>query len=212
MCAKALVVFGADINQQGSNEFTPLDLCIDNGQLEELESLFMEVGAKSSSQLIKQKQPAKVPRMHSFAENMIPLKPPSHKNLLPRDKLSDFINRHGMGRFYKELQENVDRRLSLSASDDGGMYEAYALVQQQKELARYNKTLQFSGGDRNTNFALEGGSRVLFLDGGGIKGLIQLEVLSQIEQRTGRTITELFDWIVGTSTGGVIALALVYGE
>ena len=33
-----------------------------------------------------------------------------------------------------------------------------------------------------------------------------------MEEATGRKITELFDWIVGTSTGGLIALALVYGE
>ena len=59
---------------------------------------------------------------------------------------------------------------------------------------------------------LEGGSRLLFLDGGGIKGLVQVEALIQLEEATGRRITELFDWIVGTSTGGIIALALVYGN
>ena len=56
------------------------------------------------------------------------------------------------------------------------------------------------------------GSRILCLDGGGIRGLIQLEILSQLELKTGRKITELFDWIVGTSTGGIIALGLVYGK
>ena len=55
------------------------------------------------------------------------------------------------------------------------------------------------------------GSRILCLDGGGIRGLIQLEVLSQLERKTGKRITELFDWIIGTSTGGIIALGLVYG-
>ena len=54
--------------------------------------------------------------------------------------------------------------------------------------------------------------RILCLDGGGMKGLIQIEVLMQIEKYTGKNITELFDWIVGTSTGGIVALGLVYGK
>ena len=58
----------------------------------------------------------------------------------------------------------------------------------------------------------EAGSRILFLDGGGLRGLIETEILSQLEERTGRSITELFDWIVGTSTGGILALGLVYGK
>ena len=33
----------------------------------------------------------------------------------------------------------------------------------------------------------------------------------QIEKMTGKHITELFDWIVGTSVGGVLALGIVYG-
>ena len=61
-------------------------------------------------------------------------------------------------------------------------------------------------------FTVRDGQRILCLDGGGLKGLILIEVLIRIEQLTGRKIIELFDWIVGTSTGGVIALGLVYGE
>ena len=62
------------------------------------------------------------------------------------------------------------------------------------------------------NWKATSGSRVLFLDGGGIRGLIQIEILMELEKRTGRKVTELFDWIVGTSTGGIVALGLVYGE
>ena len=58
---------------------------------------------------------------------------------------------------------------------------------------------------------LNGGSRILFLDGGGVKGLSQTECLIQLEEATGRKITDLFDWIVGTSIGGIFALAMVYG-
>lgn len=35
--------------------------------------------------------------------------------------------------------------------------------------------------------------------------------MTLIEQRTGHKITDLFDWIIGTSTGGIVALGLVYG-
>ena len=56
------------------------------------------------------------------------------------------------------------------------------------------------------------GDRVLCLDGGGIRGLILIELLSCIEKITGKRIIELFDWFVGTSTGGILALALVYSK
>ena len=56
------------------------------------------------------------------------------------------------------------------------------------------------------------GGRILCLDGGGMRGLIQAEILAQIQVATRRKITELFDWIVGTSIGGVLALILVYGK
>jgi len=50
--------------------------------------------------------------------------------------------------------------------------------------------------------------RVLSIDGGGIRGLIPALVLAEIERRTGRRISDLFDLIAGTSTGGLLALAL----
>ena len=51
--------------------------------------------------------------------------------------------------------------------------------------------------------------KVLCIDGGGIRGLIPALVLAEIEQRTGRRMAELVDFIAGTSTGGILACALV---
>jgi uncharacterized protein len=49
---------------------------------------------------------------------------------------------------------------------------------------------------------------VLSIDGGGIKGIVPAMVLTEIEERTGKPICELFDFIAGTSTGGILALGL----
>jgi patatin-like phospholipase/acyl hydrolase len=50
--------------------------------------------------------------------------------------------------------------------------------------------------------------KVLAVDGGGIRGLIPALVLAEIERRTGRAISSLFDLVAGTSTGAIIGCAL----
>ncbi|WAP51628.1 patatin-like phospholipase family protein [Arthrobacter sp. ATA002] len=50
--------------------------------------------------------------------------------------------------------------------------------------------------------------RILSIDGGGVRGIIPIIWLAHLEKRTGRRTAELFDLIVGTSVGGMIALAL----
>lgn len=48
----------------------------------------------------------------------------------------------------------------------------------------------------------------LALDGGGIRGLMEALWLQKIEETTGQPIHKLFDFIGGTSTGGIITLGL----
>ena len=50
--------------------------------------------------------------------------------------------------------------------------------------------------------------KVLCIDGGGIRGIIPAMILAEIEKRTQKPISELFDLIAGTSTGGILALGL----
>ncbi|CAO2647539.1 Nn.00g084610.m01.CDS01 [Neocucurbitaria sp. VM-36] len=54
------------------------------------------------------------------------------------------------------------------------------------------------------------GVRILSLDGGGMRGIVILEVLRCIQSELGHhiPIQDFFDLIVGTSTGGIIALGL----
>lgn len=49
---------------------------------------------------------------------------------------------------------------------------------------------------------------ILALDGGGIRGVIPARVLASLEERAGLPACRLFDLVAGTSTGGIIALAL----
>ena len=49
---------------------------------------------------------------------------------------------------------------------------------------------------------------ILSIDGGGIRGIIPAMMLHYIETATGRPAADLFDLMVGTSTGGILALGL----
>ncbi|XP_011086182.1 phospholipase A I-like [Sesamum indicum] len=52
------------------------------------------------------------------------------------------------------------------------------------------------------------GLRILAMDGGGMKGMATVKILKEIERNTGKQMHELFDLICGTSTGGMLAVAL----
>ena len=49
---------------------------------------------------------------------------------------------------------------------------------------------------------------VLCIDGGGVRGLIAAFLLTKLELELGYRISDVFDVIVGTSTGAMIAAGL----
>ena len=58
----------------------------------------------------------------------------------------------------------------------------------------------------------KGSGRLLSLDGGGIKGLVLTRMLLSMEKEFETPIVHCFDWIAGTSTGAILALALATGK
>ncbi|KAI1711304.1 patatin-like phospholipase domain-containing protein [Ditylenchus destructor] len=77
---------------------------------------------------------------------------------------------------------------------------------QQAELrARMQQCLALCG---HINPPRGPGVSVLAIDGGGMRGVVGLEMLEEIEKRAGKKISELFDLVVGVSTGAIIASLL----
>ncbi|XP_071714159.1 phospholipase A I [Rutidosis leptorrhynchoides] len=76
------------------------------------------------------------------------------------------------------------------------------------------RVLAILGENENLRRAIKGrqvpkqGLRILAMDGGGMKGLATVRILKEIEKGTGKQIHEMFDLICGTSTGGMLAVAL----
>jgi len=55
------------------------------------------------------------------------------------------------------------------------------------------------------------GGRLLCLDGGGIRGLVLVVLLLELEKELGCPVIHCFDWVAGTSTGGILTLGLAAG-
>lgn len=223
---RMLLAFGADVNPLNKYKKTPLDISSGNfAFLDHTESLveivaipLATVTAVCSEAMLNYtdeigtllKDCGAIPGSRLLRREQKPICP--FVDFSPREEKSDGgswstekVIREGddwctkISKMYFELETKLSAMLedgSAPLTCESNLDVAAALGIQIREL----KLLQTAG------------SRILFLDGGGMKGLVQIEILSQIEKRTGRKIIDLFDWIVGTSTGAIIALGLVYAK
>ena len=71
-------------------------------------------------------------------------------------------------------------------------------------------------GSSGNSFATEAPRKLLALDGGGIRGVLSLEILAEIEKKIAAKtgvdrLGDYFDYIGGTSTGAIIAAGLSIG-
>lgn len=214
-----LLAFGANINQLNRYKKTPLDMSIgryssiehysmveiipaENYTVEsdnesKITHLLKDFDALPGNTLIHIQELPKRSAVTKFVDVITREKdrekesdtPP--KNFLPRN---DWSTKIAMAYFNIETTIRSSLRDVTQSITPDNLDSATALGLQIKEM----KLLQMAG------------TRMLCLDGGGMRGLLEIEILCEIEEQTGRRITELFDWIVGTSTGAIIALALVY--
>lgn len=50
--------------------------------------------------------------------------------------------------------------------------------------------------------------KILSLSGGGVKGFLSLQILNYLEKQSGKKISDMFDLVVGTSSGAIIGAYL----
>ena len=214
---KLLIALGANVNKADENGITPLQMALEvSGKLEDsdvTDSRGFETGVTLG-------HPNDVVSMNGTYNEEDELKT-MHKLLIAVGAES-----HVGGPELTTTQSDMNGASDHTPEefrqpDHNQIAQDYKILQEEVEARRaeyqHGPTPQLAEGvvkamQQMEDFRVAKGSKILCLDGGGVRGLVQIAILRQIERRTGKRITQLFDWIVGTSTGGIIALALVYGK
>ena len=203
---KLLIAFGADINlpNEDQNNETPLDVARRCNH-QSARTLLSDLCAFSnrSEAFVRYK----LGRLASFAESTE--LPERYDNTDYSAIGAESVVPYNIPDLFKAQFDRYKEQLyAMQSISKAHVEDPAALMMQQFEIDQHSKTR----GHLPPDLMGKGGSRILFLDGGGIRGLVLIEMLIELKRMTGKTVAKMFDWIVGTSTGGILALALVYGE
>ena len=201
---KLLIAFGADINlsNEDQNNETPLDVARRCNHQPAL-SLLSDLHAFSSKSETFVRHTSG--HLAAFSDTELPEK---YNTTNFSAAGTESVVPYNIPDLFKAQFDHYKEKIDMQSMSRGYIEDPAPLMMQQFEIDRFTKTR----GNLLPDVMKRGGNRILFLDGGGIRGLMQIEMLLKLQRMTGKPITDMFDFIVGTSTGGILALGLVYGK
>ncbi|GAB6030891.1 hypothetical protein CHUAL_007723 [Chamberlinius hualienensis] len=202
-CTIALMGYGADINACNEDLNTPLHLAVKCGNIQLIKALLV-FGAD-------------VNMVNKFGDSPrhlgANLKTAQSAEIIyiltaAGGKRCDFgKNNCANGCLHGGQYEGAPKQTFTPTLKERHLFDE--MLSQATVVAALNRRNACGGDNMNNN---SNGYRLLCLDGGGIRGLVLIQLLVAIENAVGKPLTEVFDWISGTSTGGILALLIATGK
>ncbi|XP_064601100.1 85/88 kDa calcium-independent phospholipase A2-like [Liolophura sinensis] len=197
-CVTGLLCHGTCVNAAGKGGNTPLHLAVKKDNIDLIKSLIVfgaNVDAKNDN--------------NQTARHLV-----ATSKLKNRDVMLYIFHRSGAERCGKKTKGCLNGCVSegsFNGKPDESMEEL--LSQERMAVDDVLDDALSRGVDSvpETDNAVNP-QRVLCLDGGGIRGIVLIQMLIAIEKAAAVPIKECFDWIGGTSTGGILAIGIAIGK
>nr|XP_060633015.1 85/88 kDa calcium-independent phospholipase A2 isoform X1 [Anolis sagrei ordinatus]XP_060633016.1 85/88 kDa calcium-independent phospholipase A2 isoform X1 [Anolis sagrei ordinatus]XP_060633017.1 85/88 kDa calcium-independent phospholipase A2 isoform X1 [Anolis sagrei ordinatus]XP_060633018.1 85/88 kDa calcium-independent phospholipase A2 isoform X1 [Anolis sagrei ordinatus] len=198
-CVMVLLTHGAKTNSKGKDGNTPLHLAMQQDHLETIKALIV-FGADMD-----------IPNDIGETPGLLAARTSKGAN---RQVLLDLLKLLGTERFHPPGSVITAPTSTTSSVPEGSSFPWS--TSQNLEYQEYLHVSTLSTMEKKpdvTESAMErhkAQDRLLSLDGGGVRGVVLIQFLIAVEKAAGRPVRELFDWIAGTSTGGILAIAVVH--
>ncbi|XP_036313302.1 85/88 kDa calcium-independent phospholipase A2 isoform X1 [Pipistrellus kuhlii] len=198
-CAMVLLTYGADANARGEHGNTPLHLAMSRGNVEMIKALIV-FGAEVDTPNDCGETPTNIASKIGKAGT--------------RKTVLTLLRIIGAGhRFPGAPSELGSSAAQHSFCGERSQPPPISLnnleLQDLVHISRARKPTFILNSMRDEKRTHD---NLLCLDGGGVKGLVIIQLLIAIEKASGVATKDLFDWVAGTSTGGILALAILHSK